>query len=84
MYFAPLLLTSYRYCQDAFPETSGYELKSSSGDAAPALPPVLDFHCTKRNFTQVLDHFDAEEQRTFSQVHWVCDEAWPEEKTEQV
>jgi hypothetical protein len=117
-----------------------YLLVSTTGDASPALPPVLDFKCKKFHFRQLLDHFTAksfdvpadsaeaaaaagspgvaplaasrrllqqqwrrwwrptgqqqqqqqqqgpqpDEPATFTQVYWVCGDAWPRTKQEQV
>lgn len=74
----------YRYCEKAFPKSSGYSLTASSAQRSPPLPPVLDFNCQKRHFDQTLDHFDRADQRSFKQTYWVCNDAWPQSAKKQV
>jgi hypothetical protein len=59
-------------------------LEGTSSNADAPLVPVLDFNCVQSTFTQQLDHFNATEQRTWQQVYWVCDDAFPKAKQEQV
>jgi hypothetical protein len=78
--FAPVL---HRYCENAFLRTS-YELQASSGAADVPPPPVVDFNCMKSIFKQTLDHFNAADTRSFKQVFWVCDSAFPDSQANQV
>lgn len=74
----------FRYCAELLESHPEYHLLSTSGTSRAALPPVLDFNCVKHTFSQRLDHFDSSDKRVFSQVYWVCDDAWPKRHSTQV
>uniref|UniRef100_A0A383WGA6 Serine carboxypeptidase S28-domain-containing protein n=1 Tax=Tetradesmus obliquus TaxID=3088 RepID=A0A383WGA6_TETOB len=70
------------YCTHAFP-SSRLQLQSTSSDADAPLVPVLDYSCVQSSFEQQLDHFNSSERRSWQQVYWVCDDAFPKTAQEQ-
>lgn len=66
-----------------FPDNGKYRLEATSGDANASLPPVLDFQCSQQSFTQRLDHFSSSDTRTWQQVYWICNDAFPTTAAEQ-